>query len=230
MHIVASRRAITAMLVPLLTPLPMSAFDNARSDVPQDASLKVNPGPRPGGLGLQKRLGDLGPCADGKPHCFSSTTRVGENAVDTKKIGRDWIVPPFTYDAKTISVAGAMLDLKKAVLAYPPGQNDIDAGGFKVVSVKLPNDPNDVGYLYVQFESAGGYIDDVEFAALDGIVNVRTSSRVGYADFGVNAKRFNWLAKKLGSFKGWKTSLIKKQDHLEYFELNDLNGDRDVGL
>eukprot|EP00965_Chrysotila_dentata_P051183 1696311-Pleurochrysis_carterae.AAC.5 len=44
--------------------------------------------------------------------------------------------------------------------------------------------------MYVQYESLRrGYIDDVEFALAKGIVNVRTSSRVGYLDLGVNAKR-----------------------------------------
>ena len=36
-----------------------------------------------------------------------------------------------------------------------------------------------------------GYVDDVEFALADGVANMRTSSRLGYLDLGVNAKRFN---------------------------------------
>ena len=150
--------------------------------------------------------------------------------METKKIGRDWIVAPFAYDQKSMNVAGALIDLKKAVDSYPPGQSGIDAGGFKVISVRAPNTPDDVGYLYAQFESGSGYIDDLEFAALNGVVNVRTSSRLGYADFGVNAKRYNYFAKKMGSYKGWTTTPLRKKDHLEYFDLNDLSSDKDLGL
>ena len=59
-------------------------------------------------------------------------------------------VKPWTYHG--ISVAGALTDLKRAVDEYQPGQNGIDGGGFKIVSVRLPQDADDVGYLYVQFE------------------------------------------------------------------------------
>ena len=51
--------------------------------------------------------------------------------------------------------------------------------------------PHDYGqaYLYVQFESRRrGYIDDVEFLLADGTMQLRTSSRLGYLDLGVNAK------------------------------------------
>jgi hypothetical protein len=75
-----------------------------------------------------------------------------------------------------------------------------------------------------------GYIDDMEFVARGGRVQVRTSSRVGQLDYGANAKRYNWFAKKLGSVKGWQTSPIRYKEHLEYAELNDLSSDRDLGL
>ena len=55
-------------------------------------------------------------------------------------------------------------------------------------------------YIYVQFESRRkGYIDDMEFNLAKGVCHVRTSSRLGYTDSGVNAKRFNWFALRLGS-------------------------------
>jgi hypothetical protein len=137
-------------------------------------------------------------------------------------------VKPWTYQG--MSVAGALTDLKRAVDEYQPGQNGIDGGGFKIVSVRLPQDADDVGYLYVQFESAEkGYVDDMEFSACNGKVNVRTSSRLGFLDFGVNAIRFNWFAKKLASYNGWKTGTIVSKDHLTYFAQNDLT-DADVGL
>ena len=61
----------------------------------------------------------------------------------------------------------------------------------------------------------------------DGVCNVRTSSRLGYLDYGVNAKRFNWFAQRLGGAKGWKTAPLLSKGHEEYFALNNV-GDRDM--
>ena len=201
---------------------PAWAFDNALPGVESN----ISPAPAPE-LGIKKN-GGLTPCLDGKPHCFSSTTTVGQNAVDTNKIGRDWIVKPWTYSG--MSVLGALTDLQGAIKAYPPGQSGIDEGGFSVKKVKVPNDPDEPAYLLVQFQARAGYIDDVEFLAQDGVVQVRTSSRVGYLDYGTNAKRYNWFAKKLGATKGWKTSPINVKEHLEYAELNELSTDKELGL
>ena len=95
---------------------------------------------------------------------------------------------------------------------------------------RYDDEPDLPAYLYVQFEARLGYIDDMEFVARDGVVHVRTSARVGQIDFGTNAKRFNWFAKKVGSFKGWTTSPIRFKEHLEYAELNDLSSDKELGL
>ena len=179
--------------------------------------------PPPPVVGMQKS-GNLQACIDGKPHCFSSTFV----EVDTSKIGRDWITKPWTYKGK--SVLGAFEDLKKTVDAYPPGQGGIDEGGFKVTKVQLPNAPDEPAYLWVQFEARQGYIDDVEFLLRDGVVQVRTTSRVGYLDYGVNAKRYNWFAKRVGSLSGWTTEPVRLKEHLEYAELNDLSSDGDLGL
>ncbi len=69
--------------------------------------------------------------------------------------------------------------------AYPPGQSNIDGGGFNIVTF----DPK-AGYMYVQFESLkNGYVDDFELAAVgdnsDGnnIVQIRSSSRLGYVSY-----------------------------------------------
>jgi len=137
-------------------------------------------------------------------------------------------VQPWSYTGK--SVAGALTDLKTVVDAYPPGQGGIDAGGFSAIRVQFPESADEAGYLYVQFESgARGYIDDMEFSVINGLCNVRTSSRLGYLDFGVNAKRYNWFASKLGSLNGWKTTPVRQQEHINYFAQNDVT-DLDVGL
>jgi hypothetical protein len=59
------------------------------------------------------------------------------------------------------------------------------------------------------------------------VCNVRTSSRLGYLDMGVNAKRLNWFAERLGSTPGWKTRPLLKKGHEEYFSLNGVT-DQDM--
>jgi uncharacterized protein (DUF1499 family) len=54
-------------------------------------------------------------------------------------------------------------------------------------------------YLYCEFSSKGlGYVDDVEFA-LDpaaGVIHVRSASRLGIRDFGVNRARIESIRKQ----------------------------------
>lgn len=227
------------MFAPLLTvplaPQPSLAFSNS---LPESQTVaKKTPGPAPNSIGYRSAPGsppgsvpvDLKPCLDGRPHCFSSS-RAATLAGDQTKLGDDWLVPSWAFTGKT--QLQAFDDIKEAVNRYPPGQGGIDGGGWKIERLRLPETPTgDVGYLYVQFESLlAGYIDDVEFVVGDaGVVNVRTSSRTGYLDFGVNAKRYNWLAKEVGKAKGWKTSPIRMKEHPNYFGQNDLT-DADMTL
>ena len=48
---------------------------------------------------------------------------------------------------------------------------------------------------------------DVEFAVKDGEVQVRSSSRLGFLDLDVNAKRLNWISADLRA-KGWTAPAI----------------------
>jgi uncharacterized protein (DUF1499 family) len=50
-------------------------------------------------------------------------------------------------------------------------------------------------YLHAEFASAVfGFVDDVEFHAVgDGRIDVRSASRLGYSDFGVNRRRVEEL-------------------------------------
>jgi len=57
-------------------------------------------------------------------------------------------------------------------------------------------------YLYAEFKTAGlGFVDDVEFAldATNKIVHVRSGSRLGVRDFGVNRKRIESIREKLSA-------------------------------
>jgi len=236
----ASRRAFASAMLALplasLKPRPAFAFKNALPA--HDPESKKTPGAKPelgvrpvgsqGGWNGAGKSADLQSCLDGKPHCFSSSPALNAAGTLNEKAGTDWLVQPWSCDKPLLT---ALQDLRDAVAAYPPGQAGIDGGGFQVANFWLPETAADVGYLYVQFESLeAGYIDDMEFVvAPGGLVNVRTSSRLGFADFGANAKRYNWFAKQMAGVKGWKTSPVREKDHPNYFAQNDLT-DQDVSI
>lgn len=146
------------------------------------------------------------------PNCFCSTDNV-EDSPDTN-------IPPFKWPTKQLSSReDAFQQLYEVLKAYEPGQSNIDGGGFDIVTF----DPK-AGYIYVQFESLkNGFIDDFELASVgdDNAVQVRSSSRLGYLDFGVNAKRINYIAKKLRE-KGWDAPGVEYSTHLGYAEENGL--------
>ena len=57
-------------------------------------------------------------------------------------------------------------------------------------------------YVYVEYESAlMGFVDDVEFYFEPGakVIQVRSASRVGYSDLGVNRKRIEDIRGKLAA-------------------------------
>jgi len=84
---------------------------------------------------------------------------------------------------------------------YKVGQNGIDGGGFNVVEYDEKEK-----YLYVQFQSyKSGYIDDFEcwFNPQSGKFDVRSASRVGMSDVGVNAKRLEYIGGRLEKEHGW---------------------------
>lgn len=179
------------------------------------------------------------------PNCFCSTDDIEE---DPEHSIPAWIWPEQIsgVEGSTTTMEQAFIQLAEVVSSYEPGQSNIDGGGFKIIT----NEPKK-GYLYVQFESLkNGYIDDVEFAYIDGFVpssaknntdddddkkqqqreistegggsvQVRSSSRIGYLDYGVNAKRLNYIAEKLRQ-KGWDAKGVDYKTHQNYAILNEL--------
>jgi len=203
----------------LATPEKALAFPNKISNQYDDRPKQR--GTKPKGLGVAMRkdmVGEeylgLSPCG-AAPNCFCSTDNI-EDSPDTN-------IPPFKWPAKQFSShEDAFHQLYEVVKAYEPGQANIDGGGFEVVTF----DPK-AGYLYVQFESLkNGFIDDLELALVsndkdEDAIQVRSSSRLGYLDFGVNAKRINYLAKNLRS-KGWDAPGVEYETHRGYAEENGL--------
>lgn len=61
---------------------------------------------------------------------------------------------------------------------------------------------HDPEYLYVEFRSKlMGFVDDVEFfaSAAEGVIHVRSSSRLGRRDFGVNRERVEAIRARFGA-------------------------------
>ncbi|KAL3791556.1 hypothetical protein ACHAW5_000859 [Stephanodiscus triporus] len=203
----------------LASPQKALAFPNKISNQYDDRPKQH--GSKPNGLGVAMRKDMAGeeylglrPCG-AAPNCFCSTDNVEESP--------DTHIPPFQWPVKQFSShEDAFQQLYDVVKAYEPGQSNIDGGGFDIVTF----DPK-AGYIYVQFESLkNGYIDDLELALVGGdkvtnAVQVRSSSRLGYLDFGVNAKRINSLAKNLRT-KGWDAPGVEFDTHRGYAEENGL--------
>lgn len=120
-------------------------------------------GQAPGGLGV--RAGRLAACP-AKPNCVSSQAEDEAHRI-----------APFAFEG---SATDAMAKLGR-VIAAQPGATVVTRNG---------------GYLYATFETPVlGFVDDVEFAAdaARHVIDVRSASRLGYRDFGVNRKRIEAL-------------------------------------
>lgn len=148
------------------------------------------------------------------PNCFSSTA-IAEDDPDHSIPA--WIWPKEFGDDKEKAFA----QLAEVIDAYKPGQGNVDGGGFKIMT----NDPKK-GYIYTQFQSLkNGYIDDMEVAYMNGLgeraVQVRSSSRIGYLDYGVNGKRLNYIAKDLRA-KGWDAKGVDYEKYRNYAIQNEV--------
>lgn len=195
-----------------------NAFPNKISDKYDDRPKQRGSKPKNIGIGKRKDMAGgeyigLKECG-AAPNCFCSTDNV-EDSPDTN-------IPPFKWDtSKLSSRQDAFEQLHEVVKAYQPGQSNIDGGGFNIVTFD-----SDAGYMYVQFESLkNGYVDDLEFAMInkdDNVVQVRSASRLGYLDFGVNAKRINYLANALRQ-KGWDAPGVLLETHRGYAEENGVS-------
>ena len=126
-------------------------------------------GGRPANLGV--RDGRLAPCPS-SPNCVSSQSTDSKHAV-----------LPLAYSSSTPE---AMAGLKKIILQM------------KRTTILAETD----GYVHAEFVSAvWHFVDDVEFFFDDHakLIQVRSASRLGFSDFGVNRKRMEairaaWLA------------------------------------
>ena len=103
-----------------------------------------------------------------KPNCVSSQATDESHAI-----------APFVYQTEK---EAAFRRLKKVI------------GSFKRTTIVAETD----NYLHVEFRSAiMGFIDDVEFYfPEEKLIHVRSASRVGYSDLGVNRKRVEQIRER----------------------------------
>ncbi|GAX14919.1 hypothetical protein FisN_UnNu050 [Fistulifera solaris] len=196
------------------TAQPANAFENKISNKYDDRPKRRGPQPKDLGVAIRQSLDQeeyvgLKGCGPA-PNCFSST--IPDDP--------DHSVPAFIWP-KDKDQEAAFLQLEQVLKKYTPGQNGVDGGGFEIRTVDAKK-----GYIYVQYEALkNGYIDDVEFAVIPGTpersVQVRSSSRIGYLDFGVNGKRLNFIANALRA-EGWEAEGVDYKTHPLYTEENRL--------
>jgi uncharacterized protein (DUF1499 family) len=129
-------------------------------------------GKRPTNIGIQES-GQLAPCP-GTPNCVNSQSQDAQHKIE-----------PLTYDSTPTQ---AMADLKTVI------QNMERT----TIITETEN------YLYAEFKSKlMGFVDDVEFV-LDPsakVIQIRSASRLGESDLGVNRKRIETIRAKLNDLK-----------------------------
>ena len=128
-------------------------------------------GKRPTNIGVQS--GQLAPCRK-TPNCVNSQSQDALNKIE-----------PLSYNG---SATEAMANLKTVI------QN--------LERTKIITETQN--YLYVEFTSkVMGFVDDVEFLLDDNsqVIHVRSASRLGKSDLGVNRQRIETIRAKLNELK-----------------------------
>lgn len=128
-------------------------------------------GKRPTNLGVQS--GKLAPCPS-TPNCVNSQSQDTEHKIE-----------PLTYNS---TAAQAIADLKTVIQSFP--------------KTKIVAETDN--YLYAEFTiKLIGFVDDVEFYIDDAAktIHVRSASRLGQSDLGVNRKRIETLRAKLNELR-----------------------------
>ena len=126
-------------------------------------------GKRPSNLGVS--AGRLTPCP-GKPNCVSSQSTDSAHRI-----------APISY----AGMASEILARLKSILTTMP-------------HIRVINESTD--YLHAECKSALlGFVDDLEFYVdrAANIVHVRSASRLGYSDLGVNRKRVEEIRSRLNA-------------------------------
>jgi uncharacterized protein (DUF1499 family) len=128
-------------------------------------------GQRPTNIGVQSE--QLAPCPN-TPNCVNSQSQDAQNRIE-----------PLTYNS---TPAEAIANLKKVIESQE--------------RTKIITETEN--YLYAEFTSKlMGFVDDVEFLVDDSakVIHVRSASRLGKSDLGVNRTRIETIRAKLNELK-----------------------------
>lgn len=124
---------------------------------------------------LPASIGDFAPCPE-SPHCVS-----------TKSSSKDQSIQPYKYSVSQEKAKQGILEIVRKM----PG-----------AEVKIDNE----NFVHSEFTSSlMGFVDDVEFYfEEDGVINFRSSSRMGYYDFDANRNRMEEIRKQFSTVSGFK--------------------------
>ncbi|VEU33544.1 unnamed protein product [Pseudo-nitzschia multistriata] len=133
------------------------------------------------------------------------------NALDgCPKGSNNCLTTKWTPPAGTDSSAAAST-LKKVIESYPQdGQNKVDLGGWTIVDdsfapgkVASVEYKSGIGNFAKFFNGGKPFVDDLKLEiGADGAVDVKSSSRIGDSDLGVNQKRLAYIVESLRK-EGW---------------------------
>jgi uncharacterized protein (DUF1499 family) len=162
----------TAIAASLNSPsLSMTPITDVTSGGTTVAALFSFSGTRPNNLGVKD--GKLAACPN-TPNCVSSQSPASD---------QEHYIAPLSYSGDAMA---AMANLKSVI------------EGMERTAIITESE----NYLYAEFTSAlMGFVDDVEFF-LDqeaGVIHVRSASRLGQSDLGVNRKRVEAIRSKLAA-------------------------------
>lgn len=135
------------------------------------SSMTLFAGTPPTNIGVHS--GQLAPCPT-TLNCVNSQSEESEHKIE-----------PFTYNS---SSQMAMADLKKIIQSFK--------------RTKIITETNN--YLYAEFTiPIVGFVDDVEFYLDESakLIHVRSASRLGESDLGVNRRRIETIRTKLNQVK-----------------------------
>ncbi|MCL1471465.1 DUF1499 domain-containing protein [Argonema antarcticum] len=161
------KRSPLRLLVIILLSLLFATVFWLGATVAFPGGMTMFAGKRPTNIGVQ--AGKLAACPS-SPNCVSSQSQDAEHKIE-----------PLTYNSTTVE---AMAQLKKVIESEERT---------KIIS-ETPN------YLYAEFTSKlMGFVDDVEFYLDEAakVIHVRSASRLGQSDLGVNRKRIETIRAKL---------------------------------
>ena len=148
--------------------MPLPAFAQS-FNAPITMAIFSFSGTRPTNLGVNN--GQLAACPS-SPNCVSSQAPASDSEHN---------IAPLSYTGTT---AEAITTIKSAIQS---------AGNAQIVK-------STDSYIYAEFTSKlMGFVDDVEFSVDDSakVIQVRSASRLGQSDLGVNRKRVEEIRSKL---------------------------------